>query len=66
MMVLNVDLPLADDPVARFQAVADEELGVGTVRVRRMQLLGPGPVGYRYMAFVEELPGPSTTPAPGR
>jgi hypothetical protein len=65
-MVLTVDLPLADDPTARFQAIADEELGAGTVRVRRMQLLGPGPVGYRYMAFVEELTGPSTAPVPSR
>jgi hypothetical protein len=60
-MVLTVDLPLADDPAARLQAIADAELGEGKVRVRRMQLIGPGPVGYRYMAFVDDLAASSST-----
>ena len=65
-MVLTVDLALADDPQARLQAIADAELGEGVVRVRRMQLIGPGPVGYRYMAFVDDLTAASPTPAPAR
>jgi hypothetical protein len=65
-MVLTVDLPLADDPTARFQSLADAELGEGSVLVRRMQLIGPGPLGYRYMAFVDDLRHASPAAAAGR
>jgi hypothetical protein len=59
-MVVTVDLPLAEGALERFQALADAEVGEGRVLVRRMQLIGPGPKGFRFLAVVDDLAGAQT------
>jgi lipase chaperone LimK len=53
-MVVTVVLPFVEDATSQLQELADAELGIGTIRVMRTQLVGAAPGGYRFQAIVEE------------